>query len=67
MGAAAAVLGFVARCRSGGDIRGRELSVVAITLGLVAILFTPVVIITYSWGEDWGRDCALNPQHDPNC
>ncbi len=68
LGAAAATLGFIARRRAIAGGRGsRDLAVVVITLGVVAILFTPVVMMASKAGEDWGRSCALDPQHDPNC
>ena len=65
-GATAGILGFLSRRRAGQDIRRRELSVVIITLGIVAILATPVVLLTYSNGEDWGRHCIVEPG-DQNC
>ena len=62
LGLAAAVLGWFARRRG-----QRELGSVAITLGLVTMLVVPVVNMAAHDGEQWGRDCALDPQHDPNC
>ncbi len=62
LGAVAVVLGWRTR-RNGGS----ELGSVAMTLGIVAILLVPSVIVVANWAEDWGRDCALDPTHDPNC
>jgi hypothetical protein len=62
LGAAAIVLGWRAR-RHGGSERGS----VAIALGIVAILLVPSVLAVADGAEDWGRDCALDPTHDPNC
>jgi len=62
LGAVAVVLGWRAR-RNGGS----ELGSVAMTLGIVAILLVPSVLLIADQAEDWGRDCALDPTHDPNC
>jgi hypothetical protein len=62
LGLAAVVLGVRAR-RSGSS----ELGSVAIALGVVGILLVPAFISVEDSGEDWGRDCALHPEHDPNC
>ena len=45
----------------------RELGSVAITLGVVAILLVPAINQTADDAEEWGRDCALHPESDPNC
>ena len=44
-----------------------EIATVAMTLGLVAILAVPAFLATADSAENWGRDCALDPSHDPNC
>jgi hypothetical protein len=62
LGAAAVVLGIQSR-RAGW----REAGSVAIALGVVAILAVPAFLVTADGAEDWGRDCALDPTHDPNC
>ena len=62
LGAVAVVLGWRTR-RNGGS----ELGSVAMTLGIVAILLVPSVLVIADQAEDWGRDCALDPTHDPNC
>ncbi|HUP71738.1 MAG TPA: hypothetical protein VM282_01705 [Acidimicrobiales bacterium] len=62
LGAVAVVLGWHTR-RNGGS----ELGSVAMTLGIVAILLVPSVLVIADQAEDWGRDCALDPTHDPNC
>lgn len=62
LGAVAVVLGWRTR-RKGGSERGS----VAIALGIVAILLVPSVLAVTDGAEDWGRDCALDPSHDPNC
>lgn len=62
LGAAAIVLGWFAR--RDGD---RESGSVAMTLGIVAILLVPSVLLIADGAEKWGRDCALDPTHDPNC
>lgn len=62
LGLVAIVLGFLTR-RSG---RGEGGSI-AIALGVTAILLVPSVLIIVDAAESWGRDCALNPTHDPNC
>ena len=62
LGAAAVVLGWRSR-RNGGS----ELGSVAMTLGIVAILLVPSVLLIADAAEDWGRDCASDPARDPNC
>jgi hypothetical protein len=62
LGAIALVLGWRAR-RNGGS----ELGSAAIALGIVAILLVPSVLSVTHDAENWGRDCALEPTHDPNC
>ena len=62
LGAVAVVLGIKSR-RAGW----REAGSVAIALGVVAILAVPAFLVTADNAEDWGRDCALDPTHDPNC
>jgi len=62
LGAIAVVLGWLTR-RTVGSERGS----VAIALGIVAILLVPSVLAVADSAEDWGRDCALDPAHDPNC
>lgn len=61
-GAIAVVLGW--RSRRGGKLEGGS---VAIALGIAAILLVPSVLFIAHEAERWGRDCALNPTHDPNC
>ena len=62
LGAVAVLLGWRIR-RKEGNQRGS----VAIALGIVAILLVPSVLILTNEAENWGRDCALEPTHDPNC
>jgi len=62
LGAVAVVLGWRSR-RNGVN----ELGSVAIALGIVAILLVPSVLSVTHDAENWGRDCALEPTHDPNC
>jgi predicted PurR-regulated permease PerM len=62
LGALAVVLGWLAR-RS----RSHEGSSVAIALGITAILLVPSVLYIVTEAESWGRDCALDPTHDPHC
>ena len=62
LGAVAIVLGWLAR-RDGS----REGGGIAIALGIAAILLVPSVLVIADEAESWGRDCALNPTHDPNC
>ena len=63
LGLAAIVLGWRA-LRRGGNL---QLATVALTLGVVTMILVPAVIMVAEGAEDWGRDCALDPQHDPNC
>ena len=62
LGAIAVVLGWRTR-RNGAS----ELGSVAMALGIVAIFLVPSVLFIADGAEDWGRDCALDPTHDPNC
>ena len=62
LGLAAVGLGW--RARAGGR---REIGSVAIALGVVGVLLVPAFLQTATGAEDWGRDCALHPEHDPNC
>ena len=62
LGAIAVVLGW--RSRRNGKLEGGS---VAIALGIAAILLVPSVLFIADEAEGWGRDCALNPAHDPNC
>jgi hypothetical protein len=62
LGTVAIVLGLITR-RKGS----REGGSVAIALGIAAILLVPSVLFIAVEAESWGRDCALNPTHDPNC
>lgn len=67
LGLGGLVLGFVARRRGVSTAAARDMTMAAICLGAVAVLFTPVVLWQTKGAEEWGRDCALRPQHDPNC
>ena len=62
LGALAIVLGWLAR-RNGS----REGGSVAIALGIAVILLVPSVLVIADEAESWGRGCALDPTHDPNC
>jgi O-antigen ligase len=62
LGTVAIVLGLLTRRK--GSREGRS---VAIALGIAAILVVPSVWLIADEAESWGRDCALNPTHDPNC
>ena len=66
LGALGVGLGLVGRRRALGGASARELTVAAVTLGIVAILLTPAANVINAGGEDYGRQCALNPQ-DPDC
>jgi hypothetical protein len=35
--------------------------------GVAAILLAPSILFIAAAAESWGRDCALDPTHDPNC
>lgn len=63
------ILGAVAVAQGWRDRRRghRERGSVAIALGVVAVLLVPSVLVAVDAAEDWGRDCALDPDHDPNC
>ncbi len=67
LGLVAVIAGVIARRRATPGARERDIATVAVCLGAVAILFTPVVLMHTSAAEDWGRDCALNPEQDENC
>ena len=67
LGLLAIVLGRIARRRAALGARGRDIATVAMCLGAVAVVFTPVVLMQTSAAEDWGRDCALHPEEDENC
>jgi hypothetical protein len=56
LGLAAVVLGWRARRDGSG-----ELGSVALTLGVVAVLLVPSIMLIANDAEDWGRDCALDP------
>jgi putative effector of murein hydrolase LrgA (UPF0299 family) len=62
LGAVAVVLGLLTR-RTGASERAS----VAMALGIVAIFLVPATVLIADGAEDWGRDCALDPTHDPNC
>lgn len=66
LGALAVGLGIVGRRRAPGGHSARDLAVAAITLGIVAILLTPAANLIDDGGEDYGRKCALEPNH-PDC
>ncbi len=59
---AAIVCGAIAR-RKGGP---SEMATIGITLGIVAILLVPTVVLVWDAGHNDGRDCALNP-HWEDC
>lgn len=63
LGLAAVLLGWRTVRRRGN----LQLATVAITLGVATMILVPAFIIVADSAEDWGRDCALDPQHDPNC
>lgn len=65
LGLAAIVIGMRSRGGDALSVNGREFAAAAIALGLVGILGTGGTFITSEWAEDWGRDCALNP--NPDC
>jgi hypothetical protein len=60
-GVAAIALGILDRKGASSEIGS-----VAITLGIVAVLLVPSVLMVVEDAEDWGRDCALNPTN-PDC
>jgi hypothetical protein len=62
LGVVAVVLGWRSRRKA-----GNELGTVAIALGVVAILLVPSVLTIANDAEEWGRNCAIDPTHDPNC
>ncbi len=67
LGLIAVILGVIARRRAAPGARAHDIATVAVCLGAVAMLFTPVVLMQTSAAEDWGRDCALDPERDENC
>jgi hypothetical protein len=67
LGLIAVILGVIARRRAAFGAGAHDIATVAVCLGAVAMLFTPVVLMQTSAAEDWGRDCALHPEHDENC
>ena len=67
LGLVAVIVGVIARRRAAHGARARDIATVAVCLGAVAMLFTPVVLVHTSAAEDWGRDCALHPEQDENC
>lgn len=62
LGVSAIALGWKARRRN-----DRERGNVAIALGIVAVLLVPATLVVAEDAEQWGRDCAMDPTHDPNC
>jgi hypothetical protein len=62
LGLVAIVLGIKA-FRTGGSAP----AAVTITLGVVGLLVIPAFLAVADGAEEWGRDCALDPLHDPNC
>jgi hypothetical protein len=62
LGLAAVVLGWRAR-RKGAS----EVGSIALTLGILAVLLVPSVVLIANDAENWGRDCALDPDSDPEC
>ena len=62
LGAVAVVVGWRTR-----HDRSREGGSVAIALGIAAVVLVPSVLIIANEAESWGRDCAVDPTHDPNC
>lgn len=67
LGLIAVILGVIARRRVAPGARAHDFATVAVCLGAVAMLFTPVVLTHTSAAEVWGRDCALHPEQDKNC
>ncbi len=67
LGLVAVIVGVIARRRAVAGARARDIATVAVCLGAVAMLFTPVLLMHTSAAEDWGRDCALHPEQDQNC
>ncbi len=67
LGLVAVIVGVIARRRAARGGRARDIATVAVCLGAVAMLFTPVVLLQTSAAQDWGRDCALHPEQDKNC
>lgn len=67
LGLVAVIVGVIARQRAAVGDRARDIATVAVCLGAVAMLFTPVILTHTSAAEDWGRDCALHPEQDENC
>lgn len=67
LGLVALIVGVIARRRAAPGARARDIATVAVCLGVVAMLFTPVVLMHTSAAEEWGRDCALHPEQDENC
>jgi hypothetical protein len=66
-GAIGVALGVAARRNESLAGRSRDMAMAAICLGVVAVLFTPVALWQSNQAEQWGRDCALDPDQDPNC
>lgn len=67
LGLVAVIVGVIARRRAVLGARARDIATVAVCLGAVAMLFTPVLLAHTSAAENWGRDCALHPEQDENC
>lgn len=67
LGLVGVIAGVMARRRQALGARARDMATVAVCLGAVAMLFTPVVLMHTSAAEEWGRDCALHPEQDENC
>jgi hypothetical protein len=67
LGLVAVIAGVMARRQAPLGARARDLATVAVCLGAVAMLFTPVLLAHTSAAENWGRDCALHPEQDENC
>ncbi|MDQ3054723.1 MAG: hypothetical protein M3R66_13190 [Actinomycetota bacterium] len=67
LGLVAVILGVIAHRRAARGTRARDIATVAVCLGAVAMLFTPVLLVQTSGAEQYGRDCALNPGQDEYC
>ena len=63
----AALLGGVAVALGASAVAVHPAAALGIALGIAAILLVPSVVFIADEAEGWGRDCALNPAHDPNC
>ncbi len=61
LGVAAVGLGLRARRSVGLPVRARELAAAGMAFGLAGMLYVPAGYVISEGGEQFGRDCALQP------